>query len=332
MKSWQIRCWLGLLCALSFTAQAGERWQGFYGKGILERTTSLMAPDIRAILTEDIPRVLTPEERTRLAGVNISFPLEDANSPMNFYADWRSGGVTVPASSLRFLRDLLAAYAWLSVHGHDLQPVSDYLAVIKYQWPRLLRGKPHLPMEVLGVPENALDEPRVMARFQQLFGTAVVFVLGHELGHIYHRHADYGEISHQQARLQEEEADRFALKLLRRMGAVPIGAAFFFFVHSHLVVYPDDPDFQVEEAGRTHPLSPERIQAIAKQIKTNAARLGDGADDAGKARRNAAFIAAELGRAARLVGDKDVQSALRRIGLSTRPNALRARRTTAPGS
>jgi hypothetical protein len=250
---------------------------------------------------------------------------------MNFYADWRSSRITVPISSLRFLRDLLAAYAWLSVHGYDLQPVSDYLAVIKYQWPRLLRGKPHLPLKVLGVPENALDEARVMARFQQLFGTAVVFVLGHELGHIYHRHASYGGISTLQARRQEEEADRFALKLLRRIGEAPIGAAFFFYILSHLVAYPDDPGFQAVEVGRTHPLSPERIRTVAEQIKANAKRFGDGADDAGKARRNAAFIAAELDRAALLVGDKDVQSALRQIGLSTRPETLRARRTAAPG-
>ena len=63
---------------------------------------------------------------------------------MNFYAHSASKLVFVPVSSLRFLQDILAAYAWLSSKRYDLQPVPDYLCMIKYRWPDQMRGE-HTP-------------------------------------------------------------------------------------------------------------------------------------------------------------------------------------------
>ena len=54
----------------------------------------------------------------------------------------------MPIASLRFLRDMAAAHEWLSVKGYDLQPVTDYLCLIKYQWPDGLQAVRHTPLEV----------------------------------------------------------------------------------------------------------------------------------------------------------------------------------------
>ena len=101
----------------------------------------------------------------QLAGVRIEFPREDPSLPLNFYSQSASKRVVAPVSSLRFLRDIVAAYAWLSNEGYDLQPVTDYLCMIKYQWPERMQGGPHAPLEALGVPADALEDQAVMARF-----------------------------------------------------------------------------------------------------------------------------------------------------------------------
>lgn len=309
----------------SILAQPGEpgRWQGFYDRAPLDRTESQTTPDIQAILEQDIPRQLTAEERRRLAGVRIEFPREDATHPLGFYSNWSTKRVVFPVSSLRFLRDVFSAYAWLSVNKFDLQPVTDYLCMIGYQWPDRLRGVAHTPEEALGVPAHAVTESTVGARFQQLFGTAIVFVLGHELGHIYHQHPSYDSISPEQARRQEQEADAFALSIAQRMGEAPVGAALYFHILTHLEPFPGDEGFRSDRANRTHPLSPSRIEAIAANIERNAERFASRSGNA----RLAVTIAGDLRTVARVLSDEAAQRTLRQRGLSVRPEHLRPRRT-----
>jgi len=298
------------------------RWQGFYDDAALDRTARQTTPDIRAILEQDLPRMLTMEERAKLAGVTIQFPREDAEHPANFYSLPSTQRVIFPVSSLRFLSDMAAAYAWLSVKGFDLQPVTDYLCLIKYQWPGRLRGVPHTPRDVLGVPANALDDAPVMSRFQQLFGTMIVFVLGHELGHIYHQHGSYRDIALEAARRQEAEADAFALAISQRLGEAPVGAPLFFHIMAHLESFAGDPDFRRDRANRTHPLSTQRIEAIAASMERNAQRFA--AHPGGAAR--VAFVVQELRKVAQIMADESTQQALRRIGLSATVETLKPRR------
>jgi len=309
---------------LPVPAQPGPatRWQGFYGSAPLDRTAAQTTPDIRTILEQDIPRVLTGEERARLSGVRIEFPREDAAHPMNFYSQLSTRRIFFPVSSLRFLRDVVAAYSWLSAKGYDLQPITDYLCMIKYQWPARLRSAPHTPLEALGVPATALDDQVVMARFQQLFDTMIAFVLGHELGHLYHQHAGYEAVSPEVAQQQEQEADAFALAIAQRLGEAPVGAPLFFHILTHLEPFAGDPDFREDRANRTHPLSPQRIEAIAAHMERNADRF---AARPGGAPR-VTFIARQLRQVARILSDPGAQEALRRIGLSATPQMLRPRR------
>jgi hypothetical protein len=299
---------------------SATRWKGFNSEAALDRTARQTAPDIRTILEDDLPRVLTSEERAKLSDVRIEFPREDSSHPMNFSSNWRDKRITAPVSSLRFLRDMVVAYAWLSAKGYDLQSVTDYLCMIKYQWPDRLRGVAHSPIEALGVPENALDDATVAARFQQLYGTMVVFTLGHELGHIYHRHPGYNQVSPETARKQEEEADTFALTLLARLGEAPVGASLYFHILTHLESFAGDPDFRADRANRAHPLSPQRIEAIAAAINSDADRF------AGAKAARAIATAGELRVVAKTLSDESVQESLRRIGLSTTVETLRPRK------
>jgi hypothetical protein len=301
---------------------AETRWLNFYGAAPLDHTARATTPDIRSILQEDLPRLFVGDERARLGGVTIQFPREDGAHPANFYSIPSARRIVVPVSSLRFLRDVVASYAWLSVQGYDLQPVTDYLGLIKYQWPARLQGVPHTPMEVLGVPANALDDRRVASRFQQLFGTMVVFVLGHELGHIYHQHGAYAAVSPDAARRQEQEADAFALSLAQRLGEAPVGTPLFFHVMAHLESFAGDPDFRQDRANRTHPLSTSRLEAVAAHMERNADRFAARAGGA----RAVTTIAQELRKVATILADESTQQALRRIGLSASVESLTPRR------
>jgi hypothetical protein len=219
------------------------------------------------------------------------------------------------------LRDVIVAYSWLSVKGYDLQPVTDYLCMIKYQWPERLRDTPHTPLEALKVPATALDDHAVMARFQQLFGTMVVFVLGHELGHLYYRHKDYATISPEMAQQQEREADAFGLAISYQVGGAPVGAALLFKIFTYLEPFPGDPEFRSDRANRTHPLSPHRIEAIADDIRGSALRFA-----APGRTQSATAIAGELQQIARILSDEGVQEGLRRIGQSITVQMLQPRR------
>jgi hypothetical protein len=311
-------------CLGAAPVSAETRWLKFYGEAPLDHTARQTTPDIRAILQEDLPRLFVAEERAKLGGVTIDFPREDGTHPANFYSIPSARRIVMPASSLRFLRDVVAAYAWLSVQGYDLQPVTDYLSMIKYQWPTRLQGGRHTPMEALGVPAAALDDRRVSSRFQQLFGTAIIFILGHELGHIYHQHGGYAGVSPDVARRQEQDADAFALSLAQRLGEAPVGAPLYFHIMAHLESFAGDPDFRQDRANRTHPLSTQRIETLAAHIERNAERFAARPGGA----RSAGTIAGELRKAAAMLADESTQQALRRIGLSASVDGLKPRRVS----
>lgn len=320
------RGWLALAgCFLPALAwplpTSAANWEGFYGGPALDRTASQTAPDIQAILEQDIPGVLTAEERGRLLGVRIEFPREDAKSPMNFYSLLSTRKVVFPISSLRFLRDVVVAYSWLSSKGYDLQPVTDYLCVVKYQWPEPLRTSPHTPLEALGVPANALDDRVVTGRFQQLYGSMMVFILGHELGHLYHQHQGYAGVSPEVAQNQEQQADVFGLAITQRMGDAAVGAAVFFHIAAHLEPFAGDPDFRESRANRTHPLNSLRISAIADHMQRNANRFA-GSGGAHSVESIASKLRNEV---APVLSDEGVQRTLRRIGQSTTLQSLRPR-------
>ncbi|HYN64102.1 MAG TPA: hypothetical protein VES36_05810, partial [Candidatus Limnocylindrales bacterium] len=203
-----------LLALLLLPADAGAQgWAGFYDRKTLVYWQGQTPPGIEENFRDVVWPKLTLDEKRTLGRVALDFPLEDTQHPMNFYAV-ASGGkktITLPVSSLRFLGDIALAYAWLNASGYSIDPVTDYLAMLKYQWPDGLAGRRYRPREALGIPDDATSNARVDSQFQRIFGTAIVFVLGHELGHLYHQHGT--NVSPERSRQQEEEADRFGMEL-----------------------------------------------------------------------------------------------------------------------
>ena len=251
--SYFLFCGAFMLCSIAHAAD----WSGFYDKKTLTYWGEQMPPGINENLREVVWPKLTQEEKEKLAGVVVSFPPEDSQHPMNFYAqaDGERKTVVMPISSLRFYGDLAMAYAWLNTNNYSLDSVTDYLAMLKYQWPGKLMTKPYRPMEVLGTPANAREDPQMMSVFQQAFGTCVVFIMAHELGHLYYQHPAYESVGVEVARANEEQADQFALEIMRRIGDAPLGMPLFFTIMAHLESYSGDPNHLANRARSTHPVT-----------------------------------------------------------------------------
>lgn len=321
-----MRVFVSLLLSmlLVLPSPAAAHWAGFYPRAKLLETQSTMQAGIEANFREVIWPKLEPEEKQRLGRVTLAFPLEDAGSAVNFYASAGTGGgtITLPISSLRLFADVALAYAWFTEMGYGQDKVANYLLVLRHRYPDGLAGQRHRPLEGLGIPANALANPRVNRLYQQIFGTAIVFIIGHELGHLHYRHRI--DVSPARAQANEVQADAFGLELMRRIHAAPLGMAVFFYMQAHL----NQPDsIQQARVSSTHPLDSARMRAVAAGIALN--RGSFTVTGTPPAVLNTSV--AKIKEVADLLDDPGLQRLLRLRGQTLRYDQLAVRQTgTAP--
>jgi hypothetical protein len=97
-----------------------------------------------------------------------------------------------------------------------------------------------------------------------------VFLLAHEVGHALKKHrTDLHEPA--ERRKQEIEADAFAIEVMRRIGQVPTGLDFWFDVerirHVAPTKFPTEAEWQKYLASFDHPVTSERLEALAVAIE-----------------------------------------------------------------
>jgi hypothetical protein len=244
-----------------------QEWQREFREFTLENYRGLMQP------------VLTPREAQRLRPVRFEFAVGPHDQTFNFssYSDDR---VLMPVASLLFFKDVALANAWLSVHGFSTLAVLDYVSIAAHgglaRWPQDRR----LPREALGIPADAGKDPRVLARYEQYLLDIVLFVLGHELGHIMHGFEGPNSNDPERRRQSERDADGFALELFRRMKRPPLGAPLFFATTARLLPVANfagnRADWHSWLTRRTHPLDGERIRAAVQFIDRHRADFEQG--------------------------------------------------------
>lgn len=255
-------------------AKDSEPWSGFYDRSVLAQAAKDLRPGILDNWQHVILPSLTTEERRRLEQVRFVVDLEDPSSAVNFYA--KSGEVHIPASSARMLGDLVASWIWLNKHRYSTDTVNEYLAILRYQWGSgALRSQRYRPLEALGVPADVRTDPAIADEFASVISNVLFFIVGHELGHVLYGHQGIdAKDPAKSARsiAQEQQADAFALELMRRIGELPIGVPMFFMFMTTLEPAPTDP-------ARTHPQSSERIRALASALRTQARGFARGFKD-----------------------------------------------------
>lgn len=244
-----------------------------YSQQELAGAGSRMSPNLRGLWEEDFLTRLTPAERMRAGSVTLNLPLVGAQrTPLEFYASPPDRQVYLPIASVKFLDDVNIAIAHYERRGCGMGTVSDYIGVLRVR-PTELPGSPR---DALGVPANALSDPIVDDVSQKLTKSTVFFIVAHEYAHVMYGHKGYKAITALEAQRQETEADAFALEVMRRIAVPPLSLAHFFMLVSRLESSPSD--FETPEQYETHlrqrtshPVSAQRILAVADALQTNAA-------------------------------------------------------------
>lgn len=280
--------WVCTLVILLNTPTTGQSFRTFYEHDTLYTVWKPYYDIVfNDIFKNSILPILTQEERDALESVKITCPLFGLKSSLfDFHAspDW---GVKMSTLSLRFWGDLALAYSWLSVNNYSQSTIWQYIAMLRHHD---FAGEPlPRPLDVL-IP-NDVDvraDYRVVARAEQIITSTFIFLLGHELGHLYHGlsplEGNQYTIS-SLSRKREAQADAFALGLMYRLRLIPIGVEFWF----HSVSC-----WQSDDENTSHPLNKDRIASVADFIKLNAEEFAELQNDPAKAKQQLLSIGKEL--------------------------------------
>ncbi|MEZ5830585.1 MAG: M48 family metalloprotease [Dongiaceae bacterium] len=238
--------------------------------------------------------------------------------------------MTISAASLKFFEDYCVAIAWLQARGYDLQTAADYVSMLKYRTAAAVGGRYPLPLDALQIPANALDDQHVNNIATRIFDEAIFFVLSHELGHALYRHPGYGpNVTRAQARANEAQADAFALDMMQRAEAEPTSMMFWFTMAAHMAEgrgdFSSDADYEKFLADATHPLTGDRVAALADRLETSAADFARDESDQAASLARIQWIAEQLHQIATLLEDPGVQELTAMRGRSMTPAMLAPR-------
>ncbi len=252
------KCLAISIACLSLPAIAvAKDFSGLYPFKKLQYVQSIYGKNIRGVLYEDIYRYLLPNERKSLSKVKLNIPLFGNNAGLfDFYMNFK-GVMTIPALSVKFFDDMALDFAWYESKKMDKTKIIEYVARLHLQQDYL-----QPPLEALGVPDKAWKQDKYVDDVsQKILKSGLAYLLLHELGHWHYQHARYDSISNRQAQDQEKQSDSMALDVMGRMHTIPYGIVTWFLVTG--LLQGDNPT--------THPLSADRLYAIAKKIENNPA-------------------------------------------------------------
>jgi hypothetical protein len=304
-------------------------WQETYQEGIVWNVENVIWPRLHA------------QERQQLADVNLCFPLRSqSGDPLEFYArlgpaddacaELSPPVVVLPTPSIKFFDDLSVAHAWLWRNGYGPDTALEYASMLKYGDEARFGGSYPAPLPALQIPVDALDDPVVEEQAQKLLKSAMVFLVLHELGHVLHGHPGYDAISAARAQANEQEADRFALTVMRRIGVVPFGMLFWFQTGAHLL--PNRGHFASDEAHvewlrqTTHPVTEDRMRAIAAELRQSPEDFALEFPDEESGRRAILSTADDIEQVAEVMADPGIQQLIARRGRLAELSALAPRR------
>jgi len=263
------------LLSLQFIDAEARDLTAAYSAAELKKEGKRLETAVRNIYEIGVKPTLTDDELNKLSDVAFFFTEPRAGDYfLNFYAASAQGqsAVVLPILSLKVLEDVATAYAWLYANDYSLSTIDLYFAMLQHRDKEDFPGGEYpAPLDALGIPANAWDDPKVDKLSLALRNEAIAFILVHELGHILYEHRGYDEITREQAREDETQSDRFALDVLARSATPPLGAVMFFQAQFYSLPMRGEyetpakwQDFLKERA--THPLTEDRLKALVSYI------------------------------------------------------------------
>jgi Peptidase family M48 len=265
---------------LLFSESAAGRWEGLYDDTTLNAAFNRYSANIQGMWAADLVGKLPPEERGILAEVRLALPLIGVHKhPFDYYALPGQRLIVIPILSVKFWDDVSTAHAWLMNRKCSEQAIFDYMALLRYGDVETMAGG-HLPtpLAALGVPNDALKNAWVYDVSGKTLKSTIFFLMAHEAGHVIYQNRPHQKTSANPVQMQEMQADSYALDVMQRVGVTPQALAFFFMSSSWFDPVPSDfPSIEEYAAYQrevaTHPLSAERLSAIADRLETSASEF-----------------------------------------------------------
>ncbi len=313
-----------VFCSLMAGAAHGGAFDALYEPAVLAERQQLYPKFFLGAFQELIKPRLTPEEQRRLDHVRFVFPQSIPGAePYGFRSG--DGRVELSIASLKFVNDEMSAYAWLGRNGYSPNTIDDYVAMLRH-WRTDARPPP--PLEALRIPANARDDPDTDRLATLFVRSAYLFILLHELGHLVHEDRPAQTLAPAAAQAQEAAADAFALDLMARMGAAPTGiAAFFQFGAAFMpnpTAYPDEAAYFAALKSQTHPVTTDRLRAVAIGIDARATQFA--IDQKPETLETFRELALLLRKSAAMTSDPDLLRAAAMRGAMLEPRDLAPRR------
>ena len=252
-----------------------NNYSNIYPDPVLQYYATRYPDNIRWNFNNLMLAKLYAPERFNAFGVRLEIPLKPhpqfSDTPFSFYADVQNKVIYAPISSVKFIDDLSVASAWLERNGYSQETLVDYLSVLKYGLNRFPAGQIPDPIKALHVPEKAWESDQwVDDVSQKLLKSIIVWILGHELGHIVFQHPSYDSVSFETSQKCEQEADAFATDMFRRIGTMPGGMILLFTLFTnffgHRGDFTNQGDWENYLRTSTHPVSSDRLKVIANEL------------------------------------------------------------------
>ena len=309
----------------------GSDLSGMYEQTKILREQPRLLNRVNEIYTKAFQPNLSREEERALSGVRFELP-SDGDPVLGYYSNYQTKAITMSAPSLLFFEDLCTAYAWLYVNQYRLETIEEYFTMLKYKTPAEFGGHYLPPLAALHVPQNALDDSKVAGLAFRFRNTGWAFIMGHELGHIRFQHKFYSALPASVAQANEEQADRFALELMRRVSEIPMGALLFF--QSGVYYFANRADFESDQAWKDylsktarHPLTSRRLRSLSESVRSLATDFARGQPNQAQAASAFTFIGAHFAEFADYLDDSALQRALRARAEKRSVSSLVPRRT-----
>lgn len=319
-----MRLFTAILIVLTLWTAERAAAADYYSEQALAGDKQRYSQRIQFLLEKGLWAFMTGEEQRALRGVRVRHPMRGAG-PLTVKSLVYDGTqiVQAPVLSLKFIEDLSLAYAWRAANNYSLEPMDEYLVMLKHRpaagFPG---GRLPDPVTALGVPPKIWEQDAEVDDLSLRFrNTAWAFILAHELGHLRFGHSltdpSPGEIQQ-----QEEAADAFAADLLARSETIPMGMILWFqatagFMRNRSDFASDAAYADWLRSTADHPVNGKRMRALAAAL----GRQARSAHDANRA-DVLQFIATRLAAIGEIVEDPEMQQHLKRCAESRRPADL----------
>jgi len=299
--------WCSVLC------HAAD-WSSLYDEAKAKAEQPRLQTAIDFLIQKEIQPFIPSQEATAFGLQTVDLPLDGYRSdPLDFYA--QNGHIVIPVRTLLFMEDLSRAYGWMWTNRFSTKVVDEYLSMLRYRNASDFPADRYpSPLQAMHIPDNALADARVVETSVRLRRTAYAFMLLHQFGHLQLHHETRG--THTFSEVQEEEADQYALNVMKENSQTPTGI---------LVVMYGSMYFETGTGIGIHPVTPQRLEAMSHFMSQRVTEFIRGRPDKVTAADGIHSIATLLSEASQWLSVRGHQQELQQLALKTDPSTLQPR-------